>query len=62
MDATYQNIHIYNAFVKGECVYRELRIDKISFGKDTIYIEYRDHNGIAMSMGIPKKGVSITID
>lgn len=54
MDNTYQDIHICNRRESREIIYRQLRISKIVFGEETIFIYYKDHNNVDMTMGIPK--------
>lgn len=63
MDKTFQDIHICHRRNKQEMVYRQIRIEKIVFEEDMIYVSYKDHNGIEMTMGIPKaRYLAITID
>ena len=63
MDTTFQDIHIYNRRNKQEIVYRQIRISKILFEKEVMYILYKDHNNVDMAMEIPKQRyVSLTID
>lgn len=63
MDKTFQDIHICHRQNNEEMVYRQIRIEKIVFKEEMIYVSYKDHNGIEMTMGIPKvRYMAITID
>lgn len=63
MDKKYQDIHICNHRNKEEIVYRQTQIEKIRFSAEIIFIEYKDHNGIDITLSIPKlPNMTITID
>ena len=62
MDKTFQDIHICNRRDRQEFVYREITIEKIIFTDEAIYVSYKDHSGIKMTMEIPKQNSTITID